>query len=168
MSSRLLTIAPVPSTANLHHLRIHLLPHPPSSRVSRLTTVSAPFLPVPPLRHLPCLPLCCSRASSRAEFIPPAKYPRVCLLISPSSSRIRFSLPPITILSARLSAFFLSLYHSFQFQFGLFRSSCPSDIFGLALLRVPSSPRLIISLLLPPFFFYILAYILSKLPTFYA
>lgn len=113
MSSRLLTIAPVPSTANLHHLRIHLLPHPPSSRVSRLTTVSAPFLPVPPLRHLPCLPLCCSRASSRAEFIPPAKYPRVCLLISPSSSRFLFSLPPITILSARLSAFFLSfIIHS--------------------------------------------------------
>lgn len=138
MSSRLLTIAPVPSTANLHHLRIHLLPHPPSSRVSRLTTVSAPFLPVPPLRHLPCLPLCCSRASSRAEFIPPAKYPRVCLLISPSSSRFLFSLPPITILSARLSAFFL--YHSFQFRFGLFRSSCPStssDSRSFESLRVP-------------------------------
>lgn len=44
MSSRLLTIAPVPSTANLHHLRIHLLPHPPSSRVS---------LAFPPLRALP-------------------------------------------------------------------------------------------------------------------
>lgn len=167
MSSRLLTIAPVPSTANLHHLRIHLLPHPPSSRVSRLTTVSAPFLPIPPLRHLPCLPLCCSRASSRAEFIPPAKYPRVCLLISPSSSRFLFSLPPITILSARLSAFFLSF---------TIHSNSNSVYFVAHVLqrlrtRAPSSPfeslRLIISLLLPPFFFYILAYILSKLPTFY-
>lgn len=168
MSSRLLTIAPVPSTANLHHLRIHLLPHPPSSRVSRLTTVSAPFLPVPPLRHLPCLPLCCSRASSRAEFIPPAKYPRVCLLISPSSSRFLFSLPPITILSARLSAFFLSF---------IIHSNSNSVYFVARVLRrlrarASSSPfesplnHFFASFTI--FLFHILAYILSKLPTFYA
>lgn len=141
MSSRLLTIAPVPSTANLHHLRIHLLPHPPSSRVSRLTTVSAPFLPVPPLRHLPCLPLCCSRASSRAEFIPPAKYPRVCLLISPSSSRFLFSLPPITILSARPSAFFLSF---------IIHSNSNSVYFVAHVLRTSSDSRSFESLRVPP------------------
>lgn len=43
-TSRLLTIAPVPSMANLHHLRIHLFPHPPSTRVSRLTSARPSYL----------------------------------------------------------------------------------------------------------------------------
>ncbi|TGZ58292.1 Uncharacterized protein DBV15_10757 [Temnothorax longispinosus] len=56
-TSRLLTIAPVPSTANLHHLRIHLFPHPPSLPRPLPLLRCAPFLSVPPLRRLPCLPL---------------------------------------------------------------------------------------------------------------
>lgn len=99
-TSRLLTIAPVPSTANLH-LRIHLFPHPPSSRVFHLSSVARPSS-VPPLRCLPCLPLCCSRVFSRAEFIPPAKYPRVHFLISLPSSLLRFSLPSFRV-QARFS-----------------------------------------------------------------
>jgi len=83
----------------IHHLRIHLLPHPPSSRVSRLSSVARPSYPF--LLFIVSLVFpCCSRASSRTEFIPPAKYPRVRLLISHSSSRFRFSPPSITVFSA--------------------------------------------------------------------
>jgi len=101
-------------------------------------------LAFPPLRALPIRSsssssplssLVVHEPLSRTEFIPPAKYPRVRLLISHSSSRFCFSPPPITILSASERIFPFIHFDSFS----LFRNSCaigPSDIFGLMLLRI--------------------------------
>lgn len=111
-TSRLLTIAPVPSiTANLHHLRIYLFPRtPPSPRVFRPSYLFLLFVVSPSSS----LVVHSSRASSRAEFIPPAKYPRIRLPISPPSSPFRFSPPSIAVLSASKRVFPF-LHYLFRF-----------------------------------------------------
>lgn len=159
MFSRLLTIAPVPSTVNLHHLRIHLLPHPPSSRVSRPSSALR-ALPAHSSSSLSSLVFpCCSRASSRAEFIPPAKYPRVHLLISPPSSPFRFPPPPIVVSFRARFSFPLSFILIPSVHFVAHVPSIPRH----PRTRASSNPRFIFSLrLLLSLFFYIPTYILDK------
>lgn len=79
--------------------------HPPSLLAS-LALFLSPFLPVPtylptylptsvpPLHRLPCLPLLFMSLSSRAEFIPPANYPRARLRYRPLHLRRPCSPPP--------------------------------------------------------------------------
>lgn len=168
MSSRLFTIAPVPSTTfestsfrtpsvssrvSLASLSLSL-----SALVTRPSYMPRSSSSSSPLSSLVLF----TSLLSRAEFIPPAKYSRVRLPISaPSSLALASPRPPITVLSASEHAFFLP-FIIYSDYLGVFRSSrVPSDSTLLSI------PRLIFSLLPRlPFrhvVFYIPIYVLDKL-----
>lgn len=97
--------SPLPTEANLHHLRINLL-HPPSSRVSRLTCFATSSF----LHFVVSLVFRCSWASSRAKFISPAKYSRLRLRYRLLHLHFFFNFSPLPISFHSFACIFPSVF----------------------------------------------------------